>query len=156
MAARRAVGIALGLPEGAAVEIGREPSGCPCVQGHAGVRVSIAHSSGMAVAVAARFAIGVDLELDAPRPAALARFFLSRCERDRLADAAEPTRQGLLNVLWTRKEAASKVGGWGGRLAFAALDCSGECVTVGDRQIALRSARAAGYALSVARELEAR
>jgi len=155
-AARRAVAIALDRPEGGSVEIGREPSGSPCVREHPGLRVSIAHSSGVAVAVAARFAIGVDLELDAPRPAALARFFLSPRERDTLAGAAEPTRQGLLNVLWTRKEAASKVGGWGGRLVFAALDCSHERVTVAGLQIDLRSARTAGYALSVARAVEVR
>jgi phosphopantetheinyl transferase len=155
-AARRAVAIALDRPKGEPVEIGREPSGSPCVREDPGLRISIAHSSGVAVAVAARFAIGVDLELDAPRPAALARFFLSPRERDTLARAAAPAQQGLLNVLWTRKEAASKVGGWGGRLAFAALDCSGERVTVAGRQIDLRSARAAGYALSVARAIEVR
>jgi phosphopantetheinyl transferase len=152
-AARRAVALALGASGDAAVEIGEDALGAPAVRGHPGLRVSISHSHAVAVAIAAPFAVGVDLELDEPRPEALARLFFTPAERGRVAAAPAPERQALVSELWTRKEAAAKVGRWGGRLPFGSLDCSGETVTVRGRHIALRSARAAGYALSVAREL---
>lgn len=153
-AVRRAVAAALGQPgAAAALEIGQGSTGSPVVKGLPDLQVSISHSHGLAVAVAAPFPVGVDLELDEPRPDALARYFLTSAEHVELAAAPAEARQGLVSVLWTRKEAAAKVGGWGGRIAFAALDCSREAVTISGRRIALRSASAAGYALSVAGEL---
>jgi 4'-phosphopantetheinyl transferase len=153
IAARRALALALGRPPAAAPEIGRDSAGAPVVNDHPGLQVSISHSHGLAVAVAAPFAVGVDLELDEPRPEALARHFFSAAERAALAAAPAAARQALVTELWTRKEAAAKVGRWGGRLPFAALDCTGEALTVSGRRIGLRSARAGGYALCVAREL---
>lgn len=154
IAARRAAARALGRASGGGrLEIARDPSGAPCLKGHPALQLSISHSHDVAVAVAAPFAVGVDVEVDAPRPAALARCFFCAAERERLATAPEAERQGLVNLLWTRKEAASKVGRWGGRLPFATLDCSGETIDVFGRRIAVRSARAAGYAMSVAGDL---
>ena len=153
IAARRAVAGALGEGGAAALEIGKDPTGAPAVRGHPALHVSIAHSHGFAAAVAAPFAVGVDLERTEPRPEAFARMFFTDAEHERLAAVPGPEREELLHVLWTRKEAASKVGRWGGRLAFGALDCAGETVTVSGLRIALRSAFTAGYALSVAREV---
>ncbi|HYD40901.1 MAG TPA: 4'-phosphopantetheinyl transferase superfamily protein [Anaeromyxobacter sp.] len=153
IAARRAVAQALGEEREAELEIGRDPTGAPSVRGHPALHVSISHSHGLAAAVAAPFAVGVDLERTEPRPEAFARMFFTDAEHERLAAVPGPEREELLHVLWTRKEAASKVGRWGGRLPFGTLDCSGETVTVSGRRIALRSAFTAGYALSVAREV---
>jgi 4'-phosphopantetheinyl transferase EntD len=153
IAARRAVAQALGEDRGVELEIRRDAAGAPSVPGHPALHVSISHSYGLAVAVAAPFAVGVDLERAEPRPEAFARMFFTDAEHARLAAAPGPEREELLHVLWTRKEAASKVGRWGGRLPFGTLDCSGETVTVSGRRIALRSAFTAGYALSVAREV---
>lgn len=153
IAARRAVALALGEERGAALEIGKDATGAPSVRGHPALHVSISHSSALAVAIAAPFAVGVDVERTEPRPETFARFFFTEAEHERLAAVPAPQREELLHVLWTRKEAASKVGRWGGRLPFGSLDCSGEIVTVSGCRIALRSAFTAGYALSVAREL---
>lgn len=153
IAARRALALALGRSPSTPPEIGRDPAGAPLVNDHPELRVSISHSHGLAVAVAAPFAVGVDLELDEPRPEALARHFFGAAERAALAAAPAAERQALVTELWTRKEAAAKVGRWGGRLPFAALDCTGEALTVSGRRIGLRSARAGGYALCVAREI---
>lgn len=155
IAARDAVARALGVEGsgGEELEIGKDASGAPEVKGHPAINVSIAHSHAVAVAIAAPFAVGVDLELGAPRPEAFARMFFTQAEHERLLGAPGPEREELLHVLWTRKEAASKVGRWGGRLPFGSLDCSGETVTVSGCRIALRSAFTEGYALSVAREL---
>lgn len=153
IAARRAVARALCDERGAELEIGKDPTGAPSVVGHPALHVSISHSHALAAAIAAPFAVGVDLERTEPRPAAFARLFFTDAEHERLATVPEPEREELLHVLWTRKEAASKVGRWGGRLPFGTLDCSGETVTVSGRTIALRSGFTAGYALSVAREV---
>src|SRR5512142_1411160 len=153
IAARRALAAALGGAPAPAPEIGRSASGAPTVKAHPDLRVSISHSHDLAVAVAAPFAVGVDLERDEPRPEALARHFLTAAERAEVGAAPAPERQARVTELWTRKEAAAKVGGWGGALPFGALDCTAEAVTISGRRIAVRSARVAGYALSVAREL---
>jgi phosphopantetheinyl transferase len=132
------------------VEILRDRQGAPFVVGHPTVQISISHANDIALAVAAHVPVGVDLEADDPRPVGFARLFCSAGEQRRLSTASHQDRQTLLNTLWTRKEAVSKVGRWGGTLVFAALDCLDSSVLIEDWFIEVRSACAAGYVLSVA------
>ena len=150
VAARRALGMFLGRTVAAKVAIGRAASGAPLVDGHGSLRVSIAHSGEVAVAVVAPFPIGVDIERNDMRPDSFARLFFTGAERRKISLAAAGERHTVINMLWTRKEAASKVGHWGGRLPFARLDCSGEVVAIDDQRLDVRSTGAAHYQLSLA------
>jgi 4'-phosphopantetheinyl transferase EntD len=149
VAARRALRVYLGgWAEG--VEVGKHASGAPIVAGYPDLRLSISHSNRVAVAIAAHFSVGVDIELCAPRPESFTRHFFTQNERQGVARTPTRDRQPLLSSLWTRKEAVCKVGHWGGRLVFSDLDCLGDLVTVDGRSIRVASARHSGYAMSVA------
>jgi phosphopantetheinyl transferase len=150
VAARRALGVFLGKTTAAGVPIGKDASGAPQVDGHGSLCVSIAHSEDVAVAVAAPFPLGVDIEWDAPRLDSFARLFFTRAERRRISLASDRERHTVINTLWTRKEAASKVGHWGGRLTFASLDCSEDTVTALGNLLDVRSTGAANYRISLA------
>jgi len=150
VAARRALGAILGWPAANDVAVGRDNSGAPHVEGNESLRISISHSQDVAVAVVARFPVGVDIELDDPRPDCFARLFFTSAERQKISLAPHGERRTLINTLWTRKEAASKVGHWGGRLAFAKLDCSEDAVTIEGNLLDLRSTGAANYRISLA------
>jgi phosphopantetheinyl transferase len=117
--------------------------------------LSISHSGAFAVAVAAPFLVGVDLETDDVRPEALAKYFLSDYERLSVANLETAEKNTAVNRLWTRKEAACKVGGWGGTLAFSQLDCSGPMTTVQGRRLGLATDSLAGYVASLAYERHA-
>jgi 4'-phosphopantetheinyl transferase len=150
VAARRALGVFLGEPTAAGVPIGKGASGAPHVDGHGSLCVSISHSEDVAVAVVAPFPIGVDIELDAPRPDSFARLFFTSAERRRISLASDEERNTVINTLWTRKEAACKVGLWGGRLSFASLDCSEDAITAQGKLLDVRSTGAANYRISLA------
>jgi 4'-phosphopantetheinyl transferase len=156
VAARRAVARLLRDFAPRQAEILKDSQGAPFVVGHPSVRVSISHSNGVALAVAAHVPVGIDLEADDPRPAAFARLFFSAAEQRRLCTAGNHAQQTLLNTLWTRKEAVSKVGHWGGALVFAALDCLDSSVLIEGCAIEVRSVCAAGYVLSLASAREGR
>jgi 4'-phosphopantetheinyl transferase len=150
VAARRALGVFLGETTAAGVPIGKAASGAPHVDGHGSLCVSISHSEDVAVAVVAPFPIGVDIELDAPRPDSFARLFFTSAERRRISLASDEERHTVINTLWTRKEAACKVGQWGGRLPFSRLDCSEDAVTTQGSLLDVRSTGAANYRMSLA------
>lgn len=132
------------------VEVDRRASGAPFVVAHAGVHVSISHSGGVAVAVAAPVAVGVDIERNEPRHPALLRVFLCENERRVVEGRAQEERTDELNRLWSCKEAASKVGGWGGAKAFRNIDCSVDPISIDGISIHHASARAASYVLTIA------
>jgi len=150
VAARRALGQCLGPTVAADLVIGRSPAGAPVVDGHGYLHVSIAHSASVAVAVVARFPLGVDIERNDPRPEAFARLFFTDTERRKISAVDAGERPAVINTLWTRKEAACKVGHWGGRLPFARLDCADDAVTVDGQGLDVRSTSAANYQLSLA------
>lgn len=152
IAAHAAVARILGSTGARPVEILKDAQGAPVVVGHPAVQVSISHSQRIALAVASRHPVGVDLEADEARPPSFARLFCSAGERAWLSGAEQESRQNLLNTLWTRKEAVCKVGRWAGTLAFAALDCVASTVRIEGRPIEVRSGGAAGYVLSIAAE----
>lgn len=83
------------------------------------VSVSLSHRGGRAIAVVtdAPVVAGCDLELIEPRSDPFVRQWLARSEQ-RLVDGSDPSERPLLaNLLWTAKEAASKVRRDGLRLA---------------------------------------
>ena len=152
IAARSAVARLLGIKTPSEIEILKDATGAPFVVDHPKVSVSISHSNQVAMAVAAFVPVGIDLEADEARPPAFSRMFFSRSEQESLSAASPEAQQTMLNTLWTRKEAICKVGRWGGTLAFAAMDCLDSSVRVADSAIQVKSARAAGYVLSIAAE----
>lgn len=152
LAARAAIGAMWPDLDVKQLQIIRESTGAPRVEGVGSMGLSISHSGSVAVAVAAPFLVGVDLEMDEIRPEALSKYFLSDIERRSLPNLSEEGRSTAVNRLWTRKEAACKVGGWGGSLTFAQLDCTGSTTTIQGRILGLVTESHAGYVASVAYE----
>ena len=133
------------------IQIGRKASGAPASP-CPGIYLSISHSGPYATAVAAPCPVGIDMELNEPRPHSLVHYFFSSKEQSFLHRAEARSRKcvSLLNQLWTRKEAAAKVGEWGGRLNFREMDCVGRTVRVEGRRISLASRASDGFVASVA------
>ena len=100
-------------------EIVNLPSGQPRFTNLPNLHVSISHSNHMAVACVGRIPCGIDLECIEPRPAALAKYFFSEKEQLQIQRSSDPLN--TLHVLWTRKEAVSKLFGKGGQLPFKSL-----------------------------------
>ena len=166
IAARQAL---VGLsPQFLLLEIGRNAWGAPVLRtpwhpqpstSELGVRelsaafsahVSISHSNGFAVAVAAPWHVGVDLEANEARPSAFARYFLCEGEQRALNQLEGDAMQSAINRFWTRKESACKVGGWGARLPLRAIDTSLHEVRIDPYSIEWSSGVFAGFAASVA------
>lgn len=82
--------------------------------------VSIAHSNGMAIAVAinSEFPVGVDLQVVAPRDAEFIEFAFSQEEQRILNEAAPADIDRLAARLWSAKEALAKALGTGFQGAF--------------------------------------
>jgi phosphopantetheinyl transferase len=152
VAAKRAVARALGRTDASEIEIVKQMNGAPAVVHRPEIRVSISHSASLALAIASTQPIGVDLEQESPRAHELVTWFFSERELKQLDTKRGPDWHRLVNLLWTRKEAAAKVGHWGGSLAFSRLDCSRSELQVGATTIRLKSVRSRGYVLSVAYE----
>jgi phosphopantetheinyl transferase len=133
--------------------IGRSASGAPVLLNEChDAFLSISHSGPFAVAVVARFPVGIDLERDEARPKAFSQMFLTQAERAMLDATAAHGQQTLVNHFWCRKEAACKVGGWGSTLPFGKLESSLPHTTIDQRVIHLGSCSAAGYVASLGRE----
>lgn len=96
----------------------------PFIAGHTGLTLSISHAGDYAVAVLARFPIGVDIERITGRPRRFSDYFLCREEQERIAETAgQPEKTAeLYTYFWTRKEATSKLLKKGGSLSFKAIN----------------------------------
>jgi phosphopantetheinyl transferase len=127
----------------------------PFLSGRPDLRLSISHSHEYAVAVIAPFPIGIDIEKIEPRPSALIDYFFSGDEMElirRNSLRAEET-DTLITMLWSRKEAVSKVVRRGASLNFRSLTAVSDRITVeGDdpRAIHLLSARCDDYCVALA------
>jgi phosphopantetheinyl transferase len=117
--------------EASAIEIVPDGYGCPQVAGepigHLGMRpaISIAHSEGTAVALAAfNAAVGIDLESLARRREDFETIAFSRPERDLLEELPAALRQEWALRMWCAKEAAGKASGRGLSAGLLALQIS--------------------------------
>ena len=137
------------------IDIGRKASGAP-KSPRDGIYLSISHSGCVAVAVAAPYPVGVDVEQGDPRPPSLARYFFSSREQTFLARKGAKESATLVNRLWSRKEAVAKVGEWGGRLVFREIDCVDNTVWVEGRVISLSSGATERFVVSIAYDKEYR
>lgn len=123
----------------------------PYIVGHPELHLSISHSHEYAVAVIARFKIGIDIEKIEPRPDALANYFCSQEERQMLEK--EPLRKDeLLTFFWSRKEAISKFLQMGGKLNFKQISTVKDEVEVSQEKIRVVSGMCDGYWISIAIE----
>ena len=138
-------------------EIERTPCGAPRLRfGEESQKraphLSITHSAGFAVIVAATFPVGIDLEQVEPRPDSFIQYFLCDAEKGQAAGLTCEQRQLAINRFWSSKEAISKVHGWGSRLPMQALDCTQERITFSGRDFHCASAFRAGFVASLAYE----
>ena len=129
------------------IEILAQHNGAPASQILAGraampVSVSISHSDGMGLAVAAvgPVALGCDVERIEPRTERFVRDYFTAAERERVARTTVIDRAAVSTLIWSAKEAALKVLGTGMRLDTRAVDveCSRGQLPVGDRPAAFR------------------
>jgi 4'-phosphopantetheinyl transferase len=116
--ARHLLSDPLGVPP-AAVPLRRAEDGAVDVPG-TDWHLSIAHSGDRALAAAARYPIGADLERIVPRNPDVARFLLHPDERD-LLDTLPYDRNRALLLLWVLKEATLKARRSGFRTSPKAL-----------------------------------
>lgn len=152
VAAKRAAARALGRTDPTELEIVKLASGAPALTRHPELRVSIAHSARFALAMVSNHPIGIDLERENQRTQALVSWFFHELELKQLSCKRGPHWHALVNLLWTRKEAAAKLGHWGGSLEFSQLDCSRPRIQVGPMAIRLKSLSSSGYVFSAAYE----
>lgn len=133
------------------VEILRTPGGAPYVKELPELSVSISHSAAVAVAVAAFFPVGIDIEQNEARPQALINQFYSSTECacfKRLQGEELVINQ---NLAWTYKEAVAKLVKKGGTLDFRKICSVNRSFPAGISLTRLRvySFAAAGYALTL-------
>ncbi len=106
----------------------KDPLGKPYLPGHPGILFNLSHSrNGYAAAVIAdsseASAVGIDIERRFPYHDLLARKICHPAEADALGAAASAEEKaGLLNIIWSRKEAILKCEGTGIRSSLSALD----------------------------------
>lgn len=125
------------------VPVANDAEGAPLVTAPDGsdVRVSIAHTAGFGVAIAAHgVPVGIDIERIEDRPGSFELAALSSDERDRFAQLAGSddgaTRDVELTRWWAAKEAAAKAAGTGmqGRPTdWQVVDVDGDRLRIGDR-----------------------
>ncbi len=97
-------------------QILRKSSGAPYIEGYSSLSISISHSGECAVAVVSSCPLGIDLELLEERPQPFLKCYFSTEEQKWITSSTEITK--ATNILWTRKEAASKLYEKGGHLSF--------------------------------------
>ncbi|WP_426575024.1 beta-ketoacyl synthase N-terminal-like domain-containing protein [Aquihabitans sp. McL0605] len=125
------------------VPVHNDAEGAPHVQSPDGsdVRVSIAHTAGLGVAIAARGTdVGIDIERVEGRTSSFEVTALSRKERERFEDLPDIDRQSVRDVeltrWWAAKEAAAKAAGTGmqGRPKdWKVVEVDGDRLRIGDR-----------------------
>ncbi|MCB0988419.1 MAG: polyketide synthase dehydratase domain-containing protein [Microthrixaceae bacterium] len=126
------------------ISVANDADGRPTVTGPGAddVAVSIAHTAGIGVALAAVGAdVGIDIELVEPRPASFEATALTPAERDLLAAGPPSERDRTITRWWAAKEAAAKADGTGmdGRPRdFEVSQDHGDRVRIGNRLIATR------------------
>ncbi len=86
------------------------------------LHVSISHSHQFAVAVIADFRIGIDLEKVLKPEPSLLQYFFSTQEQQYLQNFSHTAFEQEATILWTRKEAISKLLKLGGNLDFREVD----------------------------------
>ncbi len=118
-AARRAAKVWLKDDQTANLEVSNLPSGKPQFNFYPDLHLSISHSGDLAAASVSPEPHGIDLERMESRPASLMRYFFSSAEQQWIENSTNPLT--ALHVLWTRKEAVSKLLGKGGQLGFRNL-----------------------------------
>jgi phosphopantetheinyl transferase len=118
-AAKRAAKVWLKDDQTANLEVSNLPSGKPQFIFYPDLHLSISHSGDLAAASVSSEPHGIDLELVESRPASLTRYFFSSAEQRWIENSTNPLT--ALHVLWTRKEAVSKLLGKGGQLGFRNL-----------------------------------
>jgi 4'-phosphopantetheinyl transferase len=132
-----------------------EASGAPIFKDYPEVTLSISHSNEYALAVAAGFGIGVDIERIEPRPMALTDYFFCEDERRLLENDCplQTQKEAMITWLWSRKEALSKFLRLGGKLDFSRLNVVHDWVKVEEsthNEVHLVSGECAGYCISLA------
>jgi 4'-phosphopantetheinyl transferase EntD len=132
-----------------------EANGAPCIKKYPQVTLSISHSNEYALAVAAGFGIGVDIERIEARPKALEKYFFCAEEWHYLEkDCPRPAqKEAMVTWLWTRKEAVSKFLKLGGRLDFSRLNVIADRILLerpGRCEVRLISEDCVGYCISLA------
>jgi phosphopantetheinyl transferase len=107
------------------IEITYDYQGAPFLPGMPELSVSVSHSGDMAVAVAMDGKIGIDLEfLPNISRDLMTHFFFSENEMIEINASAEEGKDKRALLLWTQKEAVSKLLGVGGQIAFKKIDTS--------------------------------
>jgi 4'-phosphopantetheinyl transferase len=107
----------------ATIEVAVEPSGRPRVAGHDDLHVSVAHTRGLAVAVAAEEGpVGIDVEPLARDDLPPTCVWLTAAERGRLGELQPGERRPWLLHLWVAKEAVIKASSVGGPVPRAAVE----------------------------------
>ncbi|MCU1368999.1 MAG: Beta-ketoacyl synthase [Ilumatobacteraceae bacterium] len=125
------------------VTVANDAEGAPLVTAPDGsdVRVSIAHTAGLGVAIAARGVdVGIDIERIEGRPDSFELAALSKKERTRFEALPDIDRQSVREVeltrWWAAKEAAAKAAGTGmqGRPKdWKVVEVDGDRLRIGDR-----------------------
>jgi 4'-phosphopantetheinyl transferase EntD len=134
------------------INVLRSESGAPIVTDIDEIHLSITHCARFAIAVTAPFFVGVDLEVNEPRPKALIKYFMNEAESVHILGKDPYLQDYETNCLWTRKEAVSKVGRWGGSLDFKTIDCTSTNTTVCGRTIELVTKSCDGFIATLAYE----
>jgi phosphopantetheinyl transferase len=98
------------------VHVANDGAGRPVVEapGHDDLRVSIAHTGTLGVAMAADGVdVGIDIEVVEPRPETFVATAFTAAERELLPSADDPARDLEVTRRWCAKEAAAKAAGTG-------------------------------------------
>lgn len=133
-------------------EILPDENGAPYLSNYNGVTISISHSGSVAIAIAANFAAGVDIEQNEQRPEALINAVMSARELHYVNGLNQQKRMQEVNRLWTCKEAVVKVGKWGGKKNFKMINCLNNPLTIENRTIHHISNIIGRYAITLAYE----
>ncbi len=133
-------------------EILPDENGAPYLSNHNGITISISHSGTVAIAIAAGFAVGIDVEQYEQRPEALINAVLNENEIFSVNKLEKNKRMQEVNRLWTCKEAVVKVGKWGGKKNFKMINCLINPLTIENRTIRHISSSTEKYAITLAYE----
>lgn len=120
------------------IEILRRESGAPFSPQFPSATISISHSGEYAVAIAAAVSVGIDIERIEKRPSSLLRSFFSEKEQSFLT-AIRLQKELHYNLLWTAKEAVSKVIKKGGTLNFKHIEVQENPVSINGKKTTIHS-----------------